>query len=74
MKYLSYQLIFFTLCRSRKVFPISVVLENTGYNDLNNIYVEVGIPELSVSTRAYVGDVVSVDDDDRDNAKEVVCF
>lgn len=57
-----------------KVFPISVVLENTGYNDLNNLYVEVGIPELSVSTRAYVGDVVSMDNDDKDNAKEVVLF
>ncbi len=37
--------------------PIDVVLENTGYNDLEDLYVTVRILELDVETRAYFGDL-----------------
>jgi hypothetical protein len=37
--------------------PVQVVLENTGYNDLEDLYVTVSIPELGIETRAYFGDL-----------------
>lgn len=57
-----------------KTFPISVVLKNIGYNDLEDAYVSVSIPELGVSTRSYAGDIASLDNDDDDDAKEVVLY
>ncbi len=40
------------------VFPVSVVVKNTGYNRMDDAYVVVSIPALGVSTRGYVGDLV----------------
>ena len=40
------------------VFPVSVVIKNTGYNRMDDTYVVVSIPSLGVSTRGYVGDLV----------------
>jgi len=44
------------------VFPVSVVIKNTGYNRMDDTYVVVSIPALSVSTRGYVGDLIPTED------------
>lgn len=50
-----------------KTFPVDVVLKNTGYNRLNDLYVTVSIPELDIEKTAYFGDIVSIEDDDNDD-------
>ena len=40
------------------VFPVFVVVKNSGYNRMDDAYVVVSIPALGVSTRGYVGDMV----------------
>ncbi len=49
------------------IVPISVVVENTGFNELEDGYVVVSIAELGVSKRGYFGDLVAVDKDDEDS-------
>jgi len=44
------------------VVPVSVVIKNTGYNRMDDAYVVVSIPALSVSTRGYVGDLIPAED------------
>ncbi len=44
------------------VFPVSVVLKNTGFNRADDNYVVVSIPELGVSTRGYAGDLIPTED------------
>lgn len=50
-----------------EVFPVDVVLKNTGYNDLNDLYVTLRIPELKIEKASYFGDIVAVEDDDNDD-------
>jgi len=52
------------------VFPVSIVVKNTGYNRMDDTYVVVSIPALGVSTRGYVGDLDSIEDYDDDNHEE----
>ena len=40
------------------VVPVSVVVKNSGYNRMDDAFVVVSIPELGVSTRGYVGDLI----------------
>ncbi len=40
--------------------PVNVVLKNTGYNELNDLYVIVSIPALNVEKTAYFGDLNNV--------------
>lgn len=47
-----------------KLFPVTVVLKNIGYNDLDDVYVTVKMPELEIQKSAYFGDLVSVENDD----------
>jgi hypothetical protein len=54
---------------SDDVFPVSVVVKNTGYNELDDTYVVVSIPALGVSARGYVGDLVTTPED-RDSDDE----
>lgn len=59
------------------VFPISVVVKNTGFNRADDNYVVVSIPELGVSTRGYIGDLVatecsSCDKDEEDSVQKTV--
>ena len=58
------------------IVPVTVVLKNTGYRDLDDTYVIVSIPALGISTRAYVDDLYSVDEtansDDDDSAEKTV--
>jgi hypothetical protein len=53
-----------------EVFPVSVVVKNTGYNRMDDTYVVVSIPALGVSTRGYLGDLVSTDEDEDYEDKE----
>ena len=57
--------------------PVDIVLKNTGYNDLDDLYVTVSIPALGVDKTSYFGDLVAIecndnlitcdqDDDDED--------
>ena len=39
------------------LLPVSVVLKNTGYDNLNDVYVIVSIPALNVQRSAYFGDL-----------------
>ncbi len=41
-----------------EVFPISVVVKNTGYDRMDDTYVVASIPALGISTRGYVGDLI----------------
>lgn len=45
-------------------FPVDIVLKNTGYNNLDDVYVTVMVPELGLQKSAYFGDIVSVECDD----------
>jgi len=40
--------------------PVDVVLKNTGYNKLNDLYVTVRVPELGLEKSAYFGDLFNV--------------
>jgi hypothetical protein len=42
-----------------ETFPVDIVLKNVGYNDLNDVYVTVGIPTLGIQKTAYFGDLVA---------------
>ena len=44
------------------VFPVSVVVKNTGYNRMDDTYVVVSVPALGLSTRGYVGDLIPTED------------
>lgn len=55
-----------------KIFPVEFVLKNVGYNDLEDLYVTVRIPELGVQKTGYFGDVVSDENVDVDNEKNDV--
>ena len=52
------------------VFPVSVVVKNTGFNRMDDTYVVVSIPTLGVSTRGYVGDLVTTNEDEDNEDKE----
>jgi hypothetical protein len=42
-----------------ETFPVDIVLKNVGYNDLDDVYVTVGIPTLGIQKTAYFGDLVA---------------
>ena len=50
--------------KAGETFPVDIVLKNLGYNDLNDVYVTVGISALGIEKTAYFGDLVT---------KEVAC-
>ncbi len=45
-----------------KSFPVDVVLRNTGYNELDDLYVTVSIPELGIERTVYAGDLIQTGD------------
>ncbi len=51
-------------------FPVDIVLKNTGYNDLEDVYVTAKISALGVEKTGYFGDLVAVDDDNDDDTSE----
>ena len=56
------------------IVPVSVVLKNTGYSDLDDTYVIVSIPALGISTRGYLEDLFSEDDGDYKDSREKTVF
>ncbi len=54
-----------------QLFPVDVVLKNKGYNNLDDVYVTVSIPELGVERTAYFGDLVALEGDDDDETDTV---
>lgn len=68
----SYNVAFMSISTSQtvqagKIFPVSVVLKNVGYNDLDDLYITARIPELNIERIAYFGDLVAVEDNDNDD-------
>lgn len=53
-----------------ETFPVDVVLKNVGYNDLDDVYVTVSMPELGLQKSAYFGDIVSLECDEDDSDVE----
>lgn len=47
-----------------ETFSVDVVIENDGYNDLDDLYITARISELDVEEIFYIGDLTTVDDDD----------
>lgn len=50
--------------------PLDIVLSNVGYNDADDVYVTVEVPELGIEKKAYFGDLVALEDDDDDDDEE----
>ncbi len=50
--------------------PVEIVVKNDGRHELEDLVVEVSIPELGVSKRAFFGDLVPVDEEDDDDNDE----
>ena len=55
-----------------KLFPVNVVVKNIGYNDLDDLFVTVRIPELGVEKQAYFGDLVAIENNNDDDDNDVV--
>ena len=55
-----------------EVFPISVVIKNLGFQRTDDTYVVASIPALGISSRAYAGDLIPVENgfDDNNNVNE----
>lgn len=39
--------------------PVEVVLKNVGYDNINDVYVTLSIPELNINKQIYLGDLVT---------------
>lgn len=50
-----------------KLLPVDIVLKNVGYNKLDDVYVTVQIPDLGIQRSAYFGDILSVENDDKND-------
>ncbi|MFH1787497.1 MAG: hypothetical protein ABH811_01785 [archaeon] len=48
-------------------FPVDLVLKNTGYNDLEDLYVKVSISALGIEKSSYFGDLVAIEEDTDDD-------
>ncbi len=44
-----------------KTFSVDVVIKNTGFNKLDDLYVTVSIPELEIERTVYAGDLIQVE-------------
>jgi len=51
---------------------IDVVVENNGFDRLDNVYVKASIPGLAVSSKVYAGDLESVQDNFDDDINDAV--
>jgi hypothetical protein len=54
-----------------ETMSIDVVLKNAGYNDVDDVYVTVSIPELGIEKSVYFGDLVNVSNEDEDEYNTV---
>ena len=55
-----------------ETFPVDIVIKNRGYNDLDDVYVTVGISALGVQKSAYFGDLVVEENDNDDDDTDTV--
>src|SRR3989344_5931356 len=66
----------FDVIANGDVIGVSVVAKNNGFNRADDNYVIISIPELGVSARGYMGDLVAVenslDDDEEDSVERIV--
>ena len=46
------------------MIPVDVVLKNVGYNNLDDLFVTIKIPNLGIEKTSYFGDLVAVECDD----------
>ncbi len=53
-----------------KTFPVDIVLENIGYNDLEDVYVTASIPALGIERTEFFGDIVAIECDDSYNSEK----
>ncbi|VVB79465.1 Uncharacterised protein [uncultured archaeon] len=53
-----------------ETFPVDIVVKNMGYNELNDVYVTVSIPQLGLQRSGYLGDLVSLESCDGDCTNE----
>lgn len=55
------------------VIPVDVVLENVGYNDLDDVFVTVRIPALNVERTGYFNDIVAIEcNEDDDDSEDII--
>ncbi len=47
--------------------PIDIVLKNVGYNKAKDIYMTISIPELNLEKKAYLGDLIALEDTSSDD-------
>jgi uncharacterized membrane protein len=57
--------------------PVMVVVKNTGFQNKNDVYLTVAIPELGISARAYLEDLAAVDNcndgcEDKDSVSKIL--
>ena len=52
--------------KAGEIFPVEIVLQNRGYNNLEDLSVNVRIPALGVEKTAFFGDLVNIEDEDTD--------
>ncbi len=53
-----------------QVLPVDVVIKNVGYNEANDLYITVSIPELNIEKKVYFGDLVTTAYDGTDEDAE----
>jgi len=54
-----------------EILPITVVIQNTGYEDLEDTFVEVKLLNTNAVKRAYLSDIAPIDDSDNDEDNTV---
>jgi len=54
-----------------KTFTATVVVKNTGSDRMDDIYVRMSIPELGLVTEERAGDLLAVDDEDKEDTSSV---
>ncbi len=53
--------------KAGETIPVDLVLKNVGYNNLDDLYVTVGISALGIQKTAYFGDLVAIRDCSNDD-------
>ncbi len=61
-----------------EIVPVAVVVKNTGFQRSDDAFVVVRVPELGISTRNYIGDMIPVEDNcddcDEEDAVQKVLY
>lgn len=53
--------------KAGQLVPVDVVVKNIGYNNLDDAYITVSIPALNLAKTVYVGDLVAIENNSRNN-------